>query len=354
MPRICYLLVAALIPSSPAIASDPKPLRATVESTLPTGAGRIRQFAFDGDEATYFASERAPSAEDHFTLVLDRPIVAQSIAILTGKPDGSNTLESGTLELSDDGETFRERSKIDRAVLTMRLQGARIRAIRIRPGAKLECPLVVREIVLASEPAVPVCAFPVEFTVDVAEAPEMKSWAERAARVCERNYAMINEELRSDGYQPPRHIRMSLKKSYRGVAMTSDDRITGSVRYFERHPDDLGAMVHETVHVVQRYRGPGSDRNPDWLVEGVADYVRFFKYEPGHLGRIDPEKAHYNSSYRVSAAFLAYLTEKYDRQLVLKLNRAMREGKYSDEIFKELTGKRVTDLDAEWRATLKH
>lgn len=353
MPRISYLLVAALIPSSPAIASDPKSVRATVESTLPTDSGRIRQFAFDGDETTYFASVRAPSAEDHFTLVLDRAVIAKSIAILTGKPDGSNVLESGTLELSDDGETFRERGKVDRSVLTMSLQWARIRAIRIRPGAKLECPLVVREIKLASEPAVQMCKFPVEFTVDVAEAPEMKSWAENAARVCERNYAMINEELKSDGYQPPRHVRMSLKKSYRGVAMASGDRITGSVRYFERHPDDIGAMVHETVHVVQRYRGPGSERNPGWLVEGVADYVRFFKYEPGHLGPINAEKAHYNSGYRVSADFLAYLIEKYDRQLVLKLNRLMREGNYSDEVFKELTGKSVQDLDDEWRATLK-
>ena len=126
-------------------------------------------------------------------------------------------------------------------------------------------------------------------------------------------------------------------------------RITGSVKYFQAHPDDFGAMVHETVHVVQAYGGRG---NPGWLVEGIADYIRFFKYEPGKLGKINPDRARYNGSYRVSAAFLAYLTAKYDRDIVRKLNQLMREGEYRESAFKTLTGKTVQDLDKEWRASL--
>ena len=76
-------------------------------------------------------------------------------------------------------------------------------------------------------------------------------------------------------------------------------------------------MVHEAAHVVQSYRGHG---NPGWLVEGVADYVRFFKYEPENLGRIDPDRARYDASYRVSAAFLAYLADRYDPELVRSVN----------------------------------
>jgi hypothetical protein len=142
---------------------------------------------------------------------------------------------------------------------------------------------------------------------------------------------------------------MSLKRDYRGVAATSGDRIVGSIRFFKEHPDDFGAMVHETVHVVQHYRG---GKNPGWLVEGVADYVRFFKFEPGNLGRIDPKSARYDGSYRVTAAFLAYLVEKYDKEIVLKLNQRMRDGRYEDEAFRELTGKSVQELDAEWRALI--
>lgn len=143
---------------------------------------------------------------------------------------------------------------------------------------------------------------------------------------------------------------MTLSKGYNGVAATGGGRITGSVKYFKAHPDDFGAMVHETVHVVQSYRGRG---NPGWLVEGIADYERFFKYEPGKLGPLNPNRARYDDSYRVTAAFLAYVTEKHDKETVRKLNAAMREGKYTEELFKGLTGKSVKELNEEWRASLK-
>src|SRR5262249_27645530 len=131
---------------------------------------------------------------------------------------------------------------------------------------------------------------------------------------------------------------------------TSGDRIIGSVAYFKERPGDVGAMVHETVHVVQQYR---SRNNPGWLGEGIADYVRFFKYEPGKLGRLHPNRARVDGSYRVTAAFLAYLTEKYDKEIVRKLNKVMREGEYREAVFKQLTGKTVQELGEEWRTSLR-
>jgi hypothetical protein len=65
-----------------------------------------------------------------------------------------------------------------------------------------------------------------------------------------------------------------------------------------------------------------------WLVEGIADYIRFFKYEPGNIGTLNMAKAKYDGSYRVTARFLAYVTDKYTKDLVLELHRAMREGRY--------------------------
>jgi carboxypeptidase Q len=192
--------------------------------------------------------------------------------------------------------------------------------------------------------------YPVEFAVDVSDAPEMKEWAEMVARICERQYPLICEALKSEGYKPPQRVRLVLKSSYRGVAEVSGDRITGSVKYFKAHPDDVGAIVHETVHVVQGYRTGG---NPVWLVEGIADYIRFFQYEPGKLGDLNPERVHFNGSYRVTAAFLDYLTEKYDKAIVNKLNKVMRAGEYKEEVFKQLTGKTVQELDTEWRASLR-
>lgn len=38
---------------------------------------------------------------------------------------------------------------------------------------------------------------------------------------------------------------------------------------------------------------------------------------------------------------------------MLKLNKVMRDGRYKKEIFQELTGKTVEELDQEWRGTLR-
>jgi hypothetical protein len=332
------------------MAADPpkKPVAAVVESSLKTAGGQIRQFAFDVDPDTFFASDGNPGKDDHFTLRFDEPVAVKSVAVTTGRPKGGDSLTAGRLEVSADGKEFTELGAFADGKASGSPTG-RVQAIRLRPG-ELKQTLVIREIKIESDPPVTVFKYPIEFTIDVSDAPDMKEWAEKAARVCERQYPMINEELKSDGYKPPTQVTMTLKNDYRGVAATGGSRITGSVKYFQDHPDDVGAMVHETVHVVQRYR---TRNNPGWLVEGVADYVRFFKYEPGKLGRINPDRARFDGSYRVTAAFLNYVSDKYDKELVRKLNKAMREGEYKEELWSELTKKTVKELDAEWRATLK-
>ena len=48
-----------------------------------------------------------------------------------------------------------------------------------------------------------------------------------------------------------------------------------------------------------------------------------------------------------------FVAEKYDKELVRKLNKAMREGEYREEIWKVLTKKTVKELDEEWRESMK-
>lgn len=340
-----FLIVPALVAAT---AWGGEPVPAAIESTMATHGDEVRQLAYDGDETTFFASEKAPTADDHFTIVLDRPVTLKSVSARTGKMDGSGKVV-GTLEASADGKAFEKLATFDTGKADGGPASAPIRFLRIRPVAA-EKPIAIRELTIDADPPVPIFRYPVEFVVDAADAPEMEEWARKTAKVCERAYSMINRELASEGFKPPRLIRMRLSKMYRGVAATSGDRIVGSVAYFDRHRDDVGAMVHETVHVVQAYR---RGKNPGWLVEGVADYVRFFKYEPGKLGRINLRTAHYNNSYRVSAAFLAYLVDKYDKDIVRKLNAAMREGRYDDNMIHTLTGKFLSELDDDWRATLR-
>ncbi len=325
MRRWTPLILAApllwvLAPRAPAA----EPVAATVETTLSTADGQIRQFAFDGDPDTYFASDKNAAASDHFTLVFDKPVALKAVTATTGRPKGGDALEAGTLQVSADGKTFEDAAKFEDGVAKAKTDGRMIRAVRIQPTADLKHPLVVREIAVESDPAVTVFKYPVEFVVDVSDAPEMKEWADKSARICEREFPLLCDDLKSEGWKPPHVITMTLKSRYRGVAETSGDHITGSVRYFKSHPDDFGAMVHETVHTIQGYRGV---RNPGWLVEGIADYERFFKYEPGKAGPVDPDKAHYDGSYRVTATFLNYVAEKYDKHLVRKINARHARGK---------------------------
>jgi hypothetical protein len=324
---------------------------ATVSSTLPTAGDHIRQYAFDGKPATYFLSDRNVAKNDSFTLTFDRPVAIDSVAVTTGRPDSSDKLDAGRLEGSLDGKTFKPLAAFAAGNAEARPKSQRLRAVRVLALADSQHPLAIREFAIQSNPPVAIFKYPVEVVVDVSDAPEMKAWADKVARICERAYPMINDELKSPGYVPAHLIHMRLSKRYRGVAATGGTRIIGSVSYFKAHPRDVGAMVHETVHVVQRYR---HGHAPGWLVEGIADYVRFFKFEPGKLGaRINPRTARYNRSYRVTAAFLAYVTRKYDRHLVRKVNEALREGKYTDKIFQDLTGKSLQELGAEWKASLE-
>jgi len=118
----------------------------------------------------------------------------------------------------------------------------------------------------------------VKIKVDTSEVPDMADWAAEAKKRCEENYPMICRELASDGFKPPTKVKMVFKDA-KGIAYTSGATITCMSGWFKKHPDDYGATIHEMCHVVQSYWGKPV---PGWLTEGIADYVRWFVYEPAN------------------------------------------------------------------------
>lgn len=348
----CWVGVVAALSLNPAGSSRAAdPATVVVSSSLPTAQGQIRQFAFDGDPATYFQADRAGTG-DHFTLAFDRPVSVKGLTLVLGRPDGgavADLLDAGVVEVAAEPDRFGPLGQLAGETTKLDAGDKPIRALRIKPTKDQDHPWAIREIAIEAADVAPF-RHPVEFTVDVSDAPELKDWAENVARLCERWYPRLVDELPSDNFRPTRRIRLTLSKDYDGVAEAGGGRIKGSVEYYKQHPDDLGSMIHETVHIIQNYR---SRRNPGWLVEGLADYIRFFEYEkPGQIGPINADRAHYNDSYRTSARFLAFVKEKYAPNLIPELNRRMREGRYNDETFRELTGKDLKELDDEWRASL--
>jgi hypothetical protein len=196
-------------------------------------------------------------------------------------------------------------------------------------------------------------------SIDTAAAPDLQSWARtKLAPVLALWYPRIEVLLASDGFVAPSHVNMTLRPQP-GVAETLGTEVSGNSDWFRKQLDGeaVGAMVHELVHVVQQYGDREPERFPGWLTEGIADYVRFFVFEPNYhgaddtwLAKQDLSKVRFDGAYRQTANFLDWVTRKYDPQIVEKLNAAARRGDYSEAIRKERAGKSVEELGEEWKA----
>jgi hypothetical protein len=168
--------------------------------------------------------------------------------------------------------------------------------------------------------------------------------------------------LPSEGFEAATNVTFRFRTDLGGTpAATGGARVSLNAGWFRRELDReaLGSVVHEMVHVVQSYgrarrMNPNATRTPGWLVEGIADYIRWFLYEPQTQGAEITSRnlgrARYDASYRITGNFLNWVTQTYDRDIVKKLNAAAREGKYSEQLWKDATGKTVQELGEQWKA----
>lgn len=186
-------------------------------------------------------------------------------------------------------------------------------------------------------------------TIDASAAPDLQTWGDKAGELCRTWYPIIAAELASDGFTPPAAVTIRFRESMRVPAATGGGTIHVNAAYVQRHMDDLGMIVHELTHLVQAYPNHPK-RTPGWIVEGIADYVRFYKYEPGaDHSRIDPERSNYDDSYRTTARFLDYLVRTRDPNVVSKLNAAARAGECDEAKAAEIFGADPAEL---WRQFL--
>jgi hypothetical protein len=185
----------------------------------------------------------------------------------------------------------------------------------------------------------------VKVVVDVTEAPDLAAWAGEAKQLVEKWHPIITDLLPGDRFTPPSEVKLVFKKDMKGVASTTEATITVAANWVKKHPDDYGMVVHELTHVIQAY--PSSDAG--WLVEGIADYVRFYHFEPKtKLGPIDPARESYRDGYRTTAMFLAWIERTHDKAIVRKMNDALRKSEYSYDLFKKCTGKSLDRLWADF------
>lgn len=147
-------------------------------------------------------------------------------------------------------------------------------------------------------------------------------------------------------YNPnsPKNIRATIDTTYSAVAYASNGEITISAEWLRKKPKDTDLLVHELMHLVQDYNGNGIG----WLTEGIADYVRdefgvnnkasgwkLLSYAKGHK---------YTDAYKTTASFLRWTSQKHDELIVAKLDLNLRNGTYSEELWKNYTGLSLPDL----------
>lgn len=187
--------------------------------------------------------------------------------------------------------------------------------------------------------------------VDASDFPEGQAWGDAAKVQVEAWFPIVTAMLSTQDYRVPAEIRLVIKKEISAPAFASGNTITINGKWITQRPDDLGMAIHELVHVVQSY--PASRSKPGWLVEGIADYIRWWRYEPeAPRPRINVDRAKYSDSYRTTAYWLAWVSKKYDMRLVPALDLAMRKREDPMPLFQKMTGKTPDELWTEFVATL--
>lgn len=155
----------------------------------------------------------------------------------------------------------------------------------------------------------------------------------------------------------PTKAIITIDPSYDGIAYVGSDdwaKMTINPAWLVKHPGDTDLVSHEAMHIVQGYPDYGNDKAPTWLVEGIADYARDkYGIDNAGAGWALPDqikdKQHYNSSYRVTGAFLKWADAQHPG-LVKRMDAALRTGQYTPQLWNQLADKDVAALWAQYVA----
>lgn len=155
-------------------------------------------------------------------------------------------------------------------------------------------------------------------------------------------YPVLVEDFNPDAV---RTVTITIDTAYDGVAYAHNGRVVIAQAWLEKMPNDIDVVTHEVMHIVQSYphrSGPG------WLVEGIADFVRY-RYgvdnEGGGWSLPDlREEHHYTNSYRITARFLDWIERTKKAGLVKHLDKLMRSRMYRPTVWKEETGLELDEL----------
>jgi len=142
-----------------------------------------------------------------------------------------------------------------------------------------------------------------------------------------------------------KEVMITIDTAYKGVAETDKGKVTISSAWMHKHPEDIDVITHEVMHIVQDY---GDSVGPGWLTEGIADYARN-KFGVNNaaanwsLPAYKPTQ-NYDNAYRITARFLLWIEVKVKPGMVRTLDFQLRTHSFTNNSWKQLTGKTVDEL----------
>lgn len=183
---------------------------------------------------------------------------------------------------------------------------------------------------------------------DCTHVPELENWMTKDLMpACELWYPRIVRQLSSEGFEPPSEFTIQFDADMRGVAFTRGKDVFGAGNWYlaNLEGEATGSIIHELVHVVQQYPGGRHNRPPGWLVEGIADHIRWYQYEPtDKRRRINWDRSNFDDAYFASATFLDAIVRFIDPEAVSKVNAACRQGRYTEEYWVKQYGKPPAEI----------
>ncbi len=202
------------------------------------------------------------------------------------------------------------------------------------------------------------------FIVDATEAPQYADWVEKDLKpVIIEWYPKLVAMLPGKNYEAPTKVTFQFSNDVpKGVpAYATGSRVTMNAPWFKNqlNREAKGCVIHELVHVVQNYwlaprLNPNPKRTPSWITEGLADYIRWFLYEPESKGAAyspaQIKKMKHDASYRISANFIDWVARTHKKDIARLINKAARNGLYEDGLWKKHTGKSLDELASGWKS----
>jgi len=216
------------------------------------------------------------------------------------------------------------------------------------PNKKTENPLISQKFSSSKTVEMAGKKIKLTFTVDLKGHQDLKPQVDEMKQLYFTQWPKIVKMLNAPIDRTPTHLSLNFRESMGHPAHMAGTNMVIEGNHLRRHPDDAsGVFVHELTHFVQSYPGGA----PGWFVEGAADYIRYktfpnSKWANQNKARTDKSKP--LAAYWNSTAFLLWIEKMQKPNAVSHVSRLCKEGKYTEDVWKNLTGKSLKELVQEY------